>query len=136
MTDQKRILIISYYFAPQNVIGAVRPTKLAKYLTRMGHEVTVISGGGLDGKTDPTLERDLQELKDVRLCKEWSPLRNWYIRKAARKQTAAPAAPPVTTAEEPQEPKGLKKLILRAVDAFYVYLDWFARLILSGLVDV
>lgn len=126
MADKKRILVISYYFAPQNVIGAVRPTKLAKYLTRMGHEVTVISGGGLDGKTDPTLERDLQELKDVRLCKEWSPLREWYIRKAARKQTAAPAAPAVTTAEEPQEPKGLKKLILRAVDAFYVYLDWFA----------
>ena len=47
MADKKRILIISYYFAPQNVIGAVRPTKLAKYLTRMGHEVTVISGGGL-----------------------------------------------------------------------------------------
>ena len=37
----KRILIISYFFAPQNAMGAVRPTKLAKYLSRMGHEVTV-----------------------------------------------------------------------------------------------
>ncbi len=126
MADQKRILIISYYFAPQNVIGAVRPTKLAKYLTRMGHEVTVICGGGLDGKTDPTLERDLQELKDVRLCKEWSPLRDWYIHKAAKKQASAPAAPAAQAAEEPQEPGGLKKWILRAVDAVYVYLDWFA----------
>ena len=127
MTNQKRILMISYYFAPQNVIGAVRPTKLAKYLTRMGHEVTVISGGGLDGKTDPTLERDLQELQDVRLCKEWSPLRDWYIHKEAQKQTAVPAAPTaVSAAEETCEPGGLKKLILRAVDAFYVYLDWFA----------
>jgi len=126
MADKKRILIISYYFAPQNVIGAVRPTKLAKYLTRMGHEVTVICGGGLDGKTDPTLERDLQELKDVRLCKEWSPLRDWYIHKAAKKQASAPAAPAAQAAEEPQEPGGLKKWILRAVDAVYVYLDWFA----------
>lgn len=126
MADKKRILIISYYFAPQNVIGAVRPTKLAKYLTRMGHEVTVISGGGLDGQTDPTLQRDLQELKDVRLCKEWSPLRDWYIHKAAKQQASAPAASTVQAAEEPQEPGALKKLILRAVDAFYVYLDWFA----------
>ncbi len=125
MADKKRILIISYYFAPQNVIGAVRPTKLAKYLTRMGHEVTVICGGGLDGKTDPTLERDLQELKDVRLCKEWSPLRDWYIYKRSKaKATSAPAAPAST--EKPAEPQGLKKIILRAVDAFYVYLDWFA----------
>ena len=91
MTKKKRILIISYYFAPQNVIGAVRPTKLAKYLARMGHEVTVIAGGGLDGQIDPTLERDLQELKDVHQLNEWSPLRDWYIHKRSRPQ--APAAP-------------------------------------------
>ena len=54
MAEKKRILIVSYYFAPQNVIGAVRPTKLAKYLARMGHEVTVICGLGRDGKKDPT----------------------------------------------------------------------------------
>lgn len=125
MADKKRILIISYYFAPQNVIGAVRPTKLAKYLTRMGHEVTVISGGGLDGQVDPTLERDLQELRDVRLLKEWSPLRDWYIYKRSR--PAAPAAAAAAPASESAaEPSGLKKLILNAVDAVYVYLDWFA----------
>jgi hypothetical protein len=47
---KKRVLIISAYFAPQNAIGAVRPTKLAKYLTRMGNAVTVLCGadpGGL-----------------------------------------------------------------------------------------
>ncbi len=125
MTEKKRILIISYYFAPQNVIGAVRPTKLAKYLTRMGHEVTVIAGGGLDGQIDPTLERDLQELTDVHQLNEWSPLRDWYIHKRSKQQT--PAAPvSAVPAAEPAEPSGLKKLILRAVDAVYVYLDWFA----------
>jgi len=128
MADKKRILIVSYYFAPQNVIGAVRPTKLAKYLTRMGHEVTVISGGGLDGKTDPTLERDLQELKDVRLCKEWSPLRDWYIYKRSRSRAAAASSAPAAPAAvgKQSEQSRLKKLIVRAVDAFYVYLDWFA----------
>ena len=83
MKEHKRLLIISYFFAPQNLIGAVRPTKLAKYLTRMGHEVTVICGGGLDGKTDPTLQRDLQQLPDVHQLNEWNPLRDWYIRKQA-----------------------------------------------------
>lgn len=127
MTDQKRILIISYYFAPQNVIGAVRPTKLAKYLTRMGHEVTVIAGGGLDGKIDPTLDSDLQELRDVRQLNEWSPLRDWYIYKCKKQQAApAPAAAAAQTAETPIEPGRLKKLVMRAVDAVYVYLDWFA----------
>ena len=38
----RRALIISYYFAPQNTIGAIRPTKLAKYLTRLGYDVTEI----------------------------------------------------------------------------------------------
>ena len=125
MAEKKRILIISYYFAPQNVIGAVRPTKLAKYLTRMGHEVTVICGGGLDGQIDPTLERDLKELKDVRLCKEWSPLRDWYIHKNAKPKVPAAAAASAAAAS-PAKQSGLKKLLMRAVDAVYVYLDWFA----------
>ena len=80
----KRILIISYYFAPQNAIGAVRPTKLAKYLTRMGHEVTVLCGPGMNDRRDPTLERDLGELADVRVIHEWNPLRTYKARKATR----------------------------------------------------
>ena len=125
MADQKRILIISYYFAPQNVIGAVRPTKLAKYLTRMGHDVTVIAGGGLDGQIDPTLQRDLAELKDVHQLNEWSPLRDWYIRKRSRAQ-AAPSAPAPALPQEAVQPTGLKKLASAAVDSVYVWLDWFA----------
>ena len=80
--QHKRILIVSYYFAPQNLIGAVRPTKLAKYLARMGHEVTVICGTGLDGQTDPTLQRDLEELRDVHIIQEWNPLRQLKQQKA------------------------------------------------------
>jgi len=119
--QKKRILIVSYYFAPQNLIGAVRPTKMAKYLQRMGHEVTVICGAGRDGKVDPTLQRDLQELKDVRLLTEWNPLRAWYMRKA--QAPAASAAAPAA-AEAPAKPSALKKLLARAIDAVYVWLRW------------
>ena len=38
-----RILIISYYFPPYNSIAAVRVGKTAKYLTKFGHEVRVIT---------------------------------------------------------------------------------------------
>lgn len=124
MSGKKRILIISYYFAPQNVIGAVRPTKLAKYLSRMGHEVTVLCGGGLDGQTDPTLARDLQELQDVHLLKEWSPLRDWYIYKRSKPHPSTQDKP---GADAPSAaPGGLKKLLMRVINAVYIYLDWMA----------
>ena len=89
----KRILIISYYFAPQNAIGAVRPTKLAKYLARMGHEVTVLCGPGMNGRRDPTLERDLRELKDVRVIREWNPLRSRQARAAGVVPAGGAGAP-------------------------------------------
>jgi len=38
-----KILIVSYYFPPTNVIGAVRIGKLAKYLMANGHDVRVLA---------------------------------------------------------------------------------------------
>lgn len=39
----KKILIITELFRPLNAVGAVRPTKLAKYLDLSGYEVTVFT---------------------------------------------------------------------------------------------
>lgn len=77
---EKKILIVSYHFAPQNVIGAVRPTKLAKYLSRMGYRVTVLCGAGYGAAGDPILARDLAELPDVHIVHERSLLRWWKER--------------------------------------------------------
>ena len=76
----KSVLLISYYFAPQNVIGAVRPTKLAKYLTRMGYQVTVLCGKGVSALHDPLLARDLAEIADVQVVRERSLFRWWKER--------------------------------------------------------
>ena len=118
MQEKHRFLILSYYFAPQNTIGAVRPTKLAKHLQRMGHEVTVICGAGRNGEVDPTLARDLQELQDVHILSEWNPLREWYLRKSQHKEAAA--AKNVSSGATRLSWK--RKLI----DAVYMYLWWLA----------
>lgn len=38
-----RILLVSFYFAPYNAVGALRPTRMAEQLVRLGHEVHVLS---------------------------------------------------------------------------------------------
>lgn len=119
----KRILIVSYYFGPQNAIGAVRPTKLAKYLARMGHEVTVICGIGMTGLKDPTLERDMRELKDVHVVREWNPLRAW---KARKREQAAPSDASKPAAAPKEEAPKTPSLLHRAADAAYLYLWWLA----------
>ncbi len=100
---KKSVLIVSYCFAPQNVIGAVRATKLAKYLARMGHEVTVLCGPGMEDMRDPTLQRDLEELRDVHVVREWNPLRDL---KQARRGQGSGAAPEASKAAAPAAPGG------------------------------
>lgn len=59
-----RILMITSCFAPKNVIGAVRTSKLAKYLVRNGHSLTVISPVlEVYDSRDSTLE--CEELREV-----------------------------------------------------------------------
>lgn len=41
-----KILLVSYYFPPNNAIGAVRAGKFAKYLISQGHEVRVLTTSG------------------------------------------------------------------------------------------
>ena len=129
---KKRVLLISYYFAPQNTIGAIRPTKMAKYLERMGYEVTVICGGGLDDKKDPTLQRDLEQLSDVHLIQEWNPLREYAAKKAqagtANAQTATKE--PSAQVEAVQKKTGivttLKRHFGKLIDNVYLYIGWLS----------
>jgi glycosyltransferase involved in cell wall biosynthesis len=108
---KKSVLLISYYFAPQNAIGAVRPTKLAKYLTRMGYDVTVLCGVGLSPMRDPLLARDLQELRDVHTVQERSLLRWLKTRKQeASKDTVASNGATITAPSASVAKSGLGSL--------------------------
>lgn len=42
-TVKKKVLILSYNFAPRHTVGAIRPTKLAQYLSELGCEVDVVT---------------------------------------------------------------------------------------------
>lgn len=53
-----RVLMISYFFPPFNTIGAVRTGKTAKFLTRFGHEVRVISAANQPYQPTLPLEID------------------------------------------------------------------------------
>jgi glycosyltransferase involved in cell wall biosynthesis len=57
-----KILLISYYFAPYNTIGAVRVTKMVKYLERLGHDVKVISAANQPLPATLTVESKEQNI--------------------------------------------------------------------------
>ena len=57
-----KVLIIARYFSPYNAIASVRLTKLAKYLHRNGHHVTVLTAQNRDKLIDPILLKDEQEI--------------------------------------------------------------------------
>lgn len=62
----KRILIASPYFAPENSVAAIRFTKIAKYLSKMGYDITIIcSQMDAHMTIDKTLEKDLNRLKKI-----------------------------------------------------------------------
>ncbi len=41
-TNDRRVLMLAYYYPPQNAIGAARPYRFARYLRRLGTPVSVI----------------------------------------------------------------------------------------------
>ena len=43
LNGERRLLMLAYYFPPQNTSGAARPSRFAKYLKRLGYSLRVIS---------------------------------------------------------------------------------------------
>jgi hypothetical protein len=60
----KKILIVSYLFAPENAIGAIRPTKIAKFLSKKAYDITVITSSN-KLKHDSLLEKDLSKINKI-----------------------------------------------------------------------
>lgn len=72
-----KVLLISYYFAPQNAIAAVRTTKIAKYLIKNGYDVDVLCGQS--NTYDPILLNDSKLVKNIEVVKNYD-IYNKYFR--------------------------------------------------------
>ena len=70
-----RVLFVAYRFPPQSGGGVIRPVKFAKYLSRMGVHVTVLTAAPpVDSKQDATLLGDLPLDVRVLTVAEESPI--------------------------------------------------------------
>lgn len=58
-----RILIVTTFFPPDTAIAAVRPYMFAKYLCKMGHEITVLRSGEINSMADDSVFKQLNQVK-------------------------------------------------------------------------
>lgn len=83
-----KVLFLTRKFAPQNYIGAIRPTKFAKYLTLLfNHEVDVICMRDTSDMKDILVEKDVAVLSNIftlPYCK-WT---NWIEDKYSKQASA------------------------------------------------
>ncbi len=111
---KKNVLIISKNFAPSNIISAIRPTKLAKYLTRSGYEVTVLTVEQNLPK-DVLLEKDLAECGRVLRApqSESFPFLTRLLRRPLRKKKAPAKNGAPAVSSEAAPPSASKQNALR-----------------------
>lgn len=86
-----KILFFTRKFAPQNYIGAIRPTKLAKYLTRLfSHEVDVICMQDNSNIKDKLIEKDITEISHIDIlpyCKWCEYIKTQYNQQVSKIKT-------------------------------------------------
>jgi glycosyltransferase involved in cell wall biosynthesis len=71
----KRLLLITYHYPPSSAVGAVRPSKFAKFLPEFGWQPTVLTVRAADSANDP----------DVIRIQEWPhPLKSYERLKGQR----------------------------------------------------
>jgi glycosyltransferase involved in cell wall biosynthesis len=98
-----KILFLAWYFPPSNTIAAVRLGKLAKFLTRSGHDVRVITPRGAPYAA--TLPVEIPESRIYRTA--WTDINAYQARAktAVRRLLAAtPQGPGVDVAAESRQP--------------------------------
>ena len=124
----KNLIIISPYFSPQNKIGAVRPTKLAKYLQENGdYQITVLTQQPDESLYDPILAKDVQKITNIHYLS-----RGFISRTAHRfcvfflehkKGSSASSTPSLAHLSQPTKKKPLKIWLSRFVNHTLRWLD-------------
>lgn len=126
-----KILIISHYYKHKNAMASVRPMKLAKYFSRAGHDVTVLTSMQKDNwckqELTPEPSADITEIyapshKGMNyLTALYDYLRRRGERKAALRQAEPEPAPQAATASAPAPSGGLKSKIKATLGWLFYY---------------
>jgi hypothetical protein len=121
-----KVLLVSYYFAPANSMGALRVSRLASFLVRRGHDVRVLAAA--DPGPPPALECDLPEervLRTAQLDVNWLPRRLATVRNALRSAPREGIEPGHACASRRQGPHRGDAGLLRAAAMLYTNaLNW------------
>ena len=137
--DKLKILIVSCYFPPLNVIAALRAYFWAKHWSKMGHEICVVTikNDVLDSPLNLPIEADVQSCVRVekvpvlhKIFDIYTPKHNRYVDKSVsgRKHPYTIYTPSqngfvnTTTADKPQnKPTAFGKLTKKIMKAFFDY---------------
>jgi hypothetical protein len=121
-----RILLVSYYFAPANTMGALRLTRLASFLMRRGHDVRVLAAA--DPGSPPTLDCDFPDervLRTSQLDINWLPRQLAALRNAIGGAPSATFEASSTCMASPEGTRSRSAALLRGASALYTHgLNW------------
>ena len=85
-----KVLIVSFWFPPSNVVGAIRVGKLARYLVRHGHEARVLTTDIVEDRSLPLeIPREQVIYTDYRQRRDWLAV----LGRTFRSRAAAGVAP-------------------------------------------
>ncbi|TAK05929.1 MAG: hypothetical protein EPO39_10165 [Candidatus Manganitrophaceae bacterium] len=126
-TEQK-ILIIAYHFPPDNKVGANRPAKFAKYLSRFGWRpyVLTVKEKYIEGKDNDRL-KEVEDLPIFRTSVWPTPLdllvqgRNSLVRLLRKKENAkVPRPSGAIVPSQEKRPSGGLRSFLRSMKRYFI----------------
>lgn len=113
----KKILVISYLFAPENAIGAIRPTKLSKYLTQKNYSVDVLTTA-YKNKNDNKLIIDIEKINGLTELNHSHFFERFYKRILSRGKKPS-TLDKVTDAKKVERKTEQKKSYIKKISSFY-----------------
>jgi Glycosyl transferase 4-like domain/Glycosyl transferases group 1 len=121
-----KILLVSYFFAPANTMGALRLSRLATFLMRRGHDVRVLAAA--DPGPPPTLDCDFPDERVRRTAQldiNWLPRRLATLRTTRRRAPAsAIGTSDACAARRAGPPRSDAGLLRRASTLYTNALNW------------
>ncbi len=116
-SDARRLLVISYYFPPDGCVGGLRWAGIAKYLARLGWQVSVLTASRPAGS-------DATPGVQVEWCPRFPTVLDRYQALRRRDRQASRSVATASRLARPSRPPGLLRELRRELVAFLALPDW------------